>query len=34
MHRIADGRVTEAWVLGNDSATLLAQLGALSTATH
>jgi predicted ester cyclase len=33
MHRIADGRVTEAWVLGNDSATLLAQLGALSTRT-
>ena len=30
MHRIADGRVAQAWVVGNDSAELLAQLGALA----
>jgi predicted ester cyclase len=29
IHRVANGRVAEAWVLGNDSAELLAQLGAL-----
>jgi predicted ester cyclase len=29
IHRVAEGRVAEAWVLGNDSAELLTQLGAL-----
>jgi predicted ester cyclase len=29
IHRIEDGRVVEAWVMGNDSAELLLQLGAL-----
>ena len=29
IHRIADGRIVEAWVQGNDSAQLLLQLGAL-----
>jgi predicted ester cyclase len=29
IHRIEDGRVKEAWVMGNDSADLLLQLGAL-----
>jgi predicted ester cyclase len=31
IHRVADGRVVEAWVMGNDSAELLLQLGALRT---
>jgi predicted ester cyclase len=30
MHRVEAGRVVEAWVMGNDSAELLLQLGALA----
>ncbi len=33
MHRVEAGRVVEAWVMGNDSAELLLQLGALRTQT-
>jgi predicted ester cyclase len=33
VHRVANGRVVEAWVMGNDSAELLLQLGALRTKT-
>jgi len=32
VHRVIDGRVVEAWVLGNDSVELLAQLGAVTRA--
>ena len=32
IHRIADGRIVDAWVMGNDSLELLQQLGAIPAA--